>query len=99
MTQTGSLGSNADVFIGAQLAVAPDSRVTRELWNAPGIISKTRDGTVGRTTTSGRRILVAEQEFFLKFNEPQKSVGAWMHGIWLTRDLLAPQQGILVSGS
>lgn len=70
--------------IGDRVSVKHLDGITRDLWGAVGVVSKIRKSPPPPEDYWLRRRWTEEVDrFFVRFDEPTKSVGAMMTGIWL----------------
>lgn len=70
--------------IGDRVSVKHLDSITRDLWGALGVVSKIMESPPPPEDYWLRRRWTEEvDKFFVMFDEPTKSVGVWLHGIWL----------------
>lgn len=74
------------VQVGDRVCIAPLDTITRELWGVVGTVAQAQERTTFENLGRFRNRVATH--YFVQFDEPTKSVGARMTGIWLRKEAL-----------
>ena len=76
------------IKVGDRVSVRQVTTITKDLWGTRGTITKVREDVKPIDFFQQRRWTPEPNKYFVEFDEPTKSVGAMMKGIWLVESVL-----------
>lgn len=76
------------IKIGDRVSVRQLTTITKDIWGTKGTITKVREDVMPTDYFQQRRWTPEPNKYFVEFDEPTKSIGAMMTGIWLVEAAL-----------